>query len=429
MGTVGIVTEYNPFHLGHAWQLREIRRRLGADTSVVVVMSGPFVQRGEPAFLDPGTRARCALKSGVDLVLRLPFPYACASAERFAAGSVALLAATGAVDVLAFGSESGELGPLEGLADFLVEEPEAYRATLRLQLDRGVSFAAARQAALKETAPDPALADRVAEPNDILGIEYLKALRRQGLDRIRPMAVHRLGAHDRDASMPDPGAVGPASATAIRAALLDALRQGHPPAVAIDRVRPSLPPATAALALHRLLQGAAPVTADTFLPTLVAGLRGLPPEALDAIAGMGEGLGRRLREEARGLSGPDPMSALVAGGVSRRFPASRVRRALCALLVGLRESDLSAFDAAGGPRFLRVLGFTDRGRTLLRGMRRRATLPLFLKESDSLEHAADPALTRMAELDRLAADLWALAVPRQALRRTGGDFDTPVDMV
>ena len=170
MATAGIVAEYNPFHWGHAWHIARTRRTLGADTAVVCVMSGHWVQRGECALTDKWSRAALALSGGADLVLELPTPWAMASAESFARGAVGLLAATGVVDVLSFGSETGELAPLRAAAAAL-DGPD-YPERLRAGLTRGLSFPAARQAAVG--------ADCLASPNDNLGVEYLRALLRAG---------------------------------------------------------------------------------------------------------------------------------------------------------------------------------------------------------------------------------------------------------
>ena len=175
MRTAGIISEYNPFHRGHAWQLGELRRRLGADTAVVCAMSGNFVQRGDFAILRAHARAEAAVRGGADLVLELPLPWAIASAEGFAAGGVGVLAATGAVDTLVFGSECGDTETLKAVAAAL--ESESFAAYLRQGLQEGVSFAAAREAAARKLLGEKATV--LAQPNDILGVEYCKAIARQ----------------------------------------------------------------------------------------------------------------------------------------------------------------------------------------------------------------------------------------------------------
>ncbi len=174
MRVVGLITEYNPFHNGHLHHLRESLRITGADASVAI-MSGHFLQRGEPALLDKWARTEMALAAGVDLVLELPFPFACNSAPCFARGAVQSLDALGVVDALCFGSESGDLDPLERLARLLIERADEIAAATASRLRRGVSYPAARAAVIAGMAPGLS-PDLIASPNNILGIEYLRAL-------------------------------------------------------------------------------------------------------------------------------------------------------------------------------------------------------------------------------------------------------------
>ena len=211
MRTAGIISEYNPFHRGHAWQLGELRRRLGAETAVVCAMSGSFVQRGDFAVMRTHARAEAAVRGGADLVLELPLPWAIASAEGFAAGGVGVLAATGAVDTLVFGSECGDTETLKAVAAAL--ESESFAAYLRQGLQEGVSFAAAREAAARKLLGEKAAV--LAQPNDILGVEYCKAIARQAA-ALMPLALPRRGVgHDGGA------AEGFASASHIRELLIN----------------------------------------------------------------------------------------------------------------------------------------------------------------------------------------------------------------
>lgn len=181
MKTVGIIAEYNPFHNGHLYQLKKAKEITGADFAVVV-MSGDFTQRGIPAVFDKYTRCRLSLLAGADLCIELPVVYATASAELFAKGAVSLLSALG-VDALCFGSECGKIAPLREIASLLFAEPPAYKEALNKALKEGLSFPSARAAAVKKCADagslsgaDMAASDILSSPNNILGIEYLKAL-------------------------------------------------------------------------------------------------------------------------------------------------------------------------------------------------------------------------------------------------------------
>ena len=188
MKVTGIIAEYNPFHQGHAYHLARARELTGADR-LLVVMGGNFMQRGEPAIVDKYARAEMALKNGADLVLELPAAAATGSAEYFAEGAVELLDASGVVDALCFGSELGKLAPLEKAAALLLEEPEEYRQLLREELKRGKNFPEAREIALSAFFPEREL---LSAPNNILAIEYLKALKRRK-SSIEAVTIPRLG--------------------------------------------------------------------------------------------------------------------------------------------------------------------------------------------------------------------------------------------
>lgn len=200
MKVVGVIAEYNPFHNGHKYHLEKVKELTGADFCIVV-MSGDFVQRGAPALIDKYSRAKMALLNGADLVLELPLYYATSSAENFAAGAVALLDRLGIVDTICFGSECGDISILNTIAEILVEEPEDYLDALRRNLKEGLSYPSARNTALTHTRKE--LSEHLSvlrSPNNILGIEYLKALRRRK-SSIVPFTNLRIGSDYHDTRM------------------------------------------------------------------------------------------------------------------------------------------------------------------------------------------------------------------------------------
>jgi len=449
MKTIGVIAEYNPFHNGHALQAGLIRHHAGPDAALVVVMSGSFTQRGEPAIVDKWARTRMALAMGASLVIELPFAYAASSAERFAAGGVQCLLATGVVGQLAFGSESGDLSALSRIASILTDEPPLFKETLRNQLDLGRSFPAARQtavAAYLRDSGEPDLSgahhpDRqtsecagaslenagvspeatlLSTANNILAIEYLKALNRYGQGRIRPWTHRREGQAYSETDLDR--AVRLASATAIRTRIE---ASGGSPAKIIQDLAAHMPPATLGILMEQLSADRGPVFPSMAAPIILALLGSETPERIDRIAGMEEGLGRRLMQLAArpAKESPDLLRDLLQAADTRRFTATRISRALTALMAGLTREDLALFDTAGGPRYLRVLGFDRKGRYLLKLMRRFASLPILMKGSDFLE-LDEPAAVRMAALDRLSTDLWFSLAGLPA----GADFDTPVIM-
>ena len=368
METAGIVAEYNPFHRGHAWHIAETRRRLGGDAPVVCVMSGHWVQRGECALADKWLRAALALDRGADLVVELPTPWAMASAESFARGAVSLLAATGVVDVLSFGSETGELAPLEEAAAAL-DAPD-YPERLRAALGRGLSFPAARQEA--------AGAACLSAPNNNLGVEYLRSLRALG-STIRPLTVPRQGAgHD------GPAAGGFASASELRRLL----RAGRG-----EEAAPYLTaPWSGELADMQHIERA-----------VLARLRTMGEGDWAALpdGGGAEGLPSRLVKAAREAAGLEEFYALAK---TRRYPHARLRRLALAAFLGLRAAERPA-----APPYVRVLGLGGRGRALLRRMKDTCPLPVIVKPAQARE-LDGPART-LFESEARYTDLYGLCFP------------------
>ena len=368
METAGIVAEYNPFHRGHAWHIAETRRRLGGEAPVVCVMSGHWVQRGECALADKWLRAALALDRGADLVVELPTPWAMASAESFARGAVSLLAATGVVDVLSFGSETGELAPLEAAAAAL-DAPE-YPEKLRAALGRGLSFPAARQEA--------AGAACLSAPNNNLGVEYLRSLRALG-STIRPLTVPRQGAgHD------GPAAGGYASASELRRLL----RAGRG-----EEAAPYLTaPWSGELADMQHIERA-----------VLARLRTMGEGDWAALpdGGGAEGLPSRLAKAAREAVS---LEDFYTRAKTRRYTHARLRRLALAAFLGLTAAERPA-----APPYVRVLGLGGRGRALLRRMKDTCPLPVIVKPAQARE-LDGPART-LFESEARYTDLYGLCFP------------------
>ncbi len=366
MRIIGLTAEYNPFHMGHAWQLSQIRERFGADAAIVAVLSGCFVQRGEPALFDAAARAEAAVRCGADLVLELPLPWALSSAQGFARGAVGILEAMGCVEELAFGSETGDLTELLEVRRRLTDP--ALKPLLQEELRSGAGFAAARQRAAER------LADRelpqLRQRNDILALSYLEALEDQH-SPIHPCPLPRC---------PD---YPPASALREREDFLD-----------------FLPPQAAEVFRREMDAGRGPVRPrDLELPILAA-LRTLPEEAWSRLPDAGEGLENRLRRAA--MEAGD-WEGLIRLGVTKRYPAARIRRMALAAFLGL-TGDL----AAGTPPYIRVLALNRRGAAVLDMASPR--LPVYTKPATG---RGDPVM----ELEQRARGLYALAFRDPAERR------------
>lgn len=388
MRTAGIICEYNPFHLGHAWQIAELRRRLGAGTGVVCAMSGDFVQRGESALLRAHARAEAAVRGGADLVLELPLPWAISSAEGFAAGGVAVLEATGIVDTLVFGSECGSTETLRSIAQALLSAP--FDALLREKLAVGISFAAAREAAARELLGVGA--DVLAQPNDILGVEYCKAIARSGA-AMEPLALPRRGiGHDGGA------AEGFASASHIRAMLLRG-----------ENADEYLTPESAAIYHRERTAGRAPASLANAERAMLSRLRAMREEDFAPYDGGGEGLYHRVYDAVQREA---TIEGILAAAKSKRYAHARLRRLLLSAWL-----DVSADDMPKAVPYLRVLACNERGRALLARMKETANAPLLTKSAHV--RALDEHAQRLFALTARAADQYALTYPDLAAALPG----------
>lgn len=371
MKIIGIVAEYNPFHTGHAWHIQETRRQFREETAVVAVMSGNWVQRGECAITDKWTRTEMALAGGVDLVLDLPTVWATASAEGFARGAIALLAATGVVDVLSFGSECGEIPPLRALARCLnsLDFPQA----LRRELGPKKSFAQCRRQAASHLLGEDTAA-LLDLPNNNLGVEYLRFLPPD----MEAVTIPRRGAgHDSPAE-----GDGFPSASLLR----QKLRAGE-----VTGVSPFLPlPWKGEAADMKHLERA-----------LVARLRSMTLAEAEALPDSGDGLAARLLYAARQTASLEELYALTK---TRTYAHARVRRLALYALLGLREADCPA-----APPYIRVLGFNRRGQDVLREMNRRATLPFSVKPAHIPRFS--PEAQALFALEERFTDLYSLCFP------------------
>ena len=390
-----MIVEYNPLHSGHLRLMEETRRLLGPDTAIVCAMSGNFVQRGDFALVRKHQRARAAVESGADLVLELPLPWAVASAETFADGGVQVLTAAGVVTDLAFGSECGLTAPLLELAACLLS-PE-YSGELRRRLDSGRSYAVCRQQAVAALLGEEK-ASLLESANNILGVEYCKALLRRR-SALRPLTVRREGSgHD--------GALEPGthpSASALRTLL----RDGE-----TERALALLPPAMARVCEEEQAAGRAPVFAETCQRAVLARLRTMTEADFAALDQGREGLCRRLYEASR--TAPT-VEELLFAAKTKRYALARLRRMVLWAYLGLSPADVPA-----EVPYLRPLAANDTGRRLLSDMRKSAAAPVLTKPADVRSLGA--AARRLLALEAGATDLYTLAYPALSAARGGAEW-------
>lgn len=375
MKIVGLITEYNPFHAGHLYHMQQARELTGADYCVVL-MSGSFVQRGEPAIFDKYRRTKAALLAGADLVLEMPVAFSTASAHEFAAYGVALLSAIG-VDAVVFGSECGQIEFLKQAASALNHESAEFQERLRKGLKAGLTYPQARAKALEM---EDTWASVLTSPNNILGIEYLRAAE----DLHSPMEFYTIsrkgsGYHEdtlADANFP--------SASAIRGIIRNSLSKDKD---LLDILASHLPAVT-----HPAYTGAVPVFVDDFSELLNAAV--LQMQATFSIADLSPELAARLAKPPYfPLSFEERIQALK----TRQLTYTRVSRALLHLVLGMREEDISRWKDEGYALYARILGFRRQSSPLLSCLHKKSSIPLITKMADAAQNLSPSALALLEQ--------------------------------
>lgn len=418
MNVIGIIAEYNPFHNGHAYQIAHVRKNLHADY-IVVATSGDYVQRGEPALLDKYTRARMALSSGADVVLELPVLWSTASAELFADAGISLFEKTGCVNGICFGAESGDLALLRRIADVLADEPADLKASLKHNLKSGSTFPKAREAALLSyfsgsagqdgalPVSAEALSSLLASPNNILALEYLKALRRRA-SSITPYLLKREGAAYHETSILSGASAIPASASAIRHTLFadaagacgnSADRASEDSADGI--LRHAMP--QEALAILQDYRADFPLLcADDFSGILGYLLLSSSASQLARTADSSLEFANRMRNQ---LPYYTSFSSFASRLKSKEMTLTRINRILLHSILGITSSDYACGNALDKIPYLRILGFRKSAAPLLAALKASAAVPLITRPSQAPKLLSPDAM-RVFEHDVFAGNLY-----------------------
>jgi predicted nucleotidyltransferase len=400
MRAVGLITEYNPFHNGHLYHLRRSLELADAEVSVAV-MSGHFLQRGEPALVDKWVRAEMALAAGVDVVVELPLPWACSSAPDFARGGVQALTDLG-VDAFCFGSESGDLDALQGCAELLAGKYDIIEKRTSAALRHGVTFPQARAQVLADLFPDSDRQEILASPNNILGLAYLRALSQTG-SPIVPLTMTRIGAGYHDLEPRD----GIARATGIRQRLGD------------GREVAALVPQGVNQLLQQALDRGMELDEEFYYRLLSAQIL-QQPGALRRYWMIEAGLENRLVDAAdRATSLEELISAVKA----RHLTRTRVQRALVAVLLGI-ETEVAGLLLAAPPAYLHLLAVSERRENFLADRRTLRTIPLIQNFSRiqailKRRHGAEPGVLQRAQI-QLALQLRASRIYSLLQHSSGG---------
>ena len=388
MGNVlGIVAEYNPFHNGHAFHILESKKEAEANT-VVCVMSGNFTQRGSPAIVDKWARTQMALEGGSDIVIELPTIYAVSSAEHFAEGSIRILNSIG-VDNVSFGSECGSIKLLDSIANVLYHEPNEYTTLLKHELSKGVSFPKAREKALLIYLNDiRKYANILSGSNNILGIEYLKALKKFK-SSITPITIERNTAmHNSDVIV---GNI--ASSSCIREAI-----------VKNQKYRNFIPSESFEVINHNIKYGKIVNGLSSYEKQIIYSLRKMSVEDISKLPDVSEGLEHKIKNAANECNNIVDLINLVK---SKRYTETRIQRILIYAMLGITKSTLN--ELYNVQPYIRILGMNSKGKQFLSlATYENPKLQFITSTKAFMDTCKNKALRQMLSIDILATNLYTL---------------------
>lgn len=409
MKVCGIIAEYNPFHNGHAYHIQKTKEITNSD-AIVVVMSGNFVQRGDPALFDKWTRTKTALLNGADLVIELPTYYATSSAEYFAQGSIGLLDSLGIVDCISFGAKTTDLDALKRVANILYLEPNDYKNLLQSELKKGVSYPIARSNALKTFTKKEYNAKYITEilldSNNILGIEYLKALMYNN-SSITPNIIERKGEDYNSINVVD----GVCSSTAIR----NFLAEGN-----VEILNEVMPQNSFEILNSEIINGKQPMNIKKFEKEIFYILRKSFAQDLFELSDVSEGLENLLKKASNETFEIEKLIEILK---SKRYTRTRIQRILLHALLNITKDEVSNYKY--NPQYIRVLGFTKTGEKLLSQIYNKANIPVVTSVSKFLKSANETG-RRMIEKDILATNIYTLGYQIPSYRKANLDYTTPI---
>jgi len=405
MKTLGIVSEYNPFHNGHRYHIQAAREEFNAD-NIVCIMSGSFVQRGEPAMFDKWSRAKMALMNGADLVIELPFVYSCQPAEIFSFGAINILNNLGVIDGICFGSEHGNTEALIQIASLLIKEPEAFSQLVKQHLKVGNTYPKSVSMALRDYyhGSKEISSDIWENPNNILGIEYIKAMMQLNSSMV-PYTIRRIANQYNDTEITQPIA----SATAVRRELKHSGLS--------DKLKTSLPAESLSVIKENIDSNKGPVYLDNFSDLLLYKLRIMSAEQISRFISIQEGLEHRIKKAAIKATCVEELIETIK---TKRYTRAFLQRVLCHILLDLTWQDTIALKQPGVPSYCRVLGFNDKGKQLLRSITDNSLYPVINKVASF--NPDDPLLHEMFDYDKRSTDIYNLAYSGMNHKKAGEDF-------
>lgn len=407
---VGIVAEYNPLHNGHEYHIKRSKELTGAKYAIAVI-GGNFTQRGEASVVDKWEKTKMALHTGADLVIELPCLYSVSSAENFADGAVRLLDSLGIVNYLSFGVETNNLQDLDYIADILYDEKEEYKELLKSELDKGISYPKARQNAIENYIKNQNkqdnqnnqynhdiskdmlsnnLQDILSSPNNILGIEYLKALKRQG-SNIIPIGIKREKVHYNSSDIVDNFASG----TGIR----NLIMQNR-----LEEISQVMPSKSYEILIENIKNETYISGIDKFEKEIIYRLRMMSISEIANLPEVSEGLENLIKEES---AKTNKLKELIDGIKSKRYTQTRIQRILLYALLGITKEDAQM--SRNIVPYIRVLGYTKNGRELLSKLQTQNLVVSVKKYEDALLKRKEEIIKkRMLDIDKLASDIYTI---------------------
>ena len=417
MKILGIIVEYNPFHNGHLYHISKAKEITKADY-IIAVMSGHFLQRGEPAIINKWARSKMALNAGVDLVIEIPFVFSTQDANGFAFGAVKLLDSLQIVDYLCFGCETNDLNTLYPISNFLNNEPPRFKEMIKHNCKDGYEFPRARAQTLceyhrilgidglKKVSPAE-LNKLLKQPNNILALEYIKHLLNLN-STIKPIAIQRIGASYHQKNIE--GKI--SSATSIRNEILNNFTASKANIFTInDKIKSTIPSSGFHVLEKELREGRGPVTLGSYQQSIFALLRRMSLEDISHIHGVTEGLENRIKKASLRSC---YIEQLINSIKTRRYTRTKIQRIILHMMLNLSKEDIKIFNKCG-PLYARILGFSKKGKTLLRTIKKTSSLPLISKLSNYLRQTISTEgddiqnnLIKMLDYDILSTDMFVL---------------------
>ena len=410
MKICGIVAEYNPFHNGHLYHIQKSKEISNSDI-VVAVMSGNFIQRGLPSLFDKWTRTKIAIQNGVDIVIELPVCFATASAEYFAHGSIGILDSLNVVSSLSFGNECEDIEILKRIAAVLFHEPDEYKKYLQNELKKGTSYPIARSNALKtflkKEYDERSLSAILLDSNNILGIEYLKAL--QAYDSpIIPYSLKRKGGNYNSTTIYE----NICSSTAIR----EMFKMNK-----IDQLSAVVPDNCSTILNQELLHGRSPMFIENFEKEILYEIRKMPLQELTNILDVTEGLEHLIKKASAECVELEDVIETIK---SKRYTRTRVQRILIHLLLGIQKEFVENNKTT--PQYARILGMSKVGEKALPYLINNSRIPIITSVNKFLKGNASDSQKKMLELDILSSNIYTLGYQIPNFKKLNLDYTFPI---